>query len=118
MKSYKQWQNRKLYQEFVGPRGQIDPLGATPQPASPMAPPAADASNDLGNVQHLADRMMQMLAHKPANEIIQAQQHLNTAFQQLLMTKGNSAARRGLNADYNSVRTARQSFGQSVTPLA
>lgn len=108
MKTYKQWQHRQRYFEFVGPAGQIDPQGAptvAPQ-VNAVVDPAQSPVDDLGSIGQLMQRLLHVLTPKAPDQIMKVQKVLNAGIGGILQNKSPGAASRGVRQVFNQAKQA------------
>lgn len=116
LRSISDWNNRKLYTEFVGPAGQVDPMGMTPPPAQPSivpqppvdAAPEQQPANAVDDLPQAYQRLIKSLGLKSPSQIMQIQQQFNTAVQQMLVGKNQGKANMNNRA---MIMNARQGWG-------
>jgi hypothetical protein len=116
MKTYKQWQHRQRYFEFVGPAGQIDPQG-TPTVApqvNAVVDPAQSPTDELQSVGQPMQRLLRVLKTKSPMQVMKAQQVFNAEVQGMLQDRSPGAARRGVWQGFNQAKQAKQNFGKQL----
>lgn len=106
LNSYNKWKNKQIYLEFVSPQGQMDPQGDQSQ-----TPP--EQNNPMDDLPSTVNMFLRKMQNRSVRDIMQAQQVINQAFQQILTNKSNSAGRMGARNAFYNAKTNKDNFGKS-----
>lgn len=112
MKSYNQWENQLTLNEFIGPRGQVDPMGFAPVAQTTPQPIAAQPVAKEMDVSAAIQQFIQRLRTKPVQYIMQVQATFNSQLQDILADKSKTAGQSGVLSQFNTAGDAKQNWGK------